>query len=311
VSPAVEPPAARPLGSPLIELESVVVRYGDKVVLGHGGAGLDVTVRRGTRLALLGPNGSGKTTFLSLLTSDHPQSYSLPIKFFGRSRLPAPGRPGLSLWEIQSRIGHSSPEIHAFFPKHLSVRRVLESAWADTYAGKPVLTPARTQMVDTFLAWWEEELRQTAPLSRSDDLDWARDPHHTFGGLPFGVQRLSLLLRALVKQPDLVILDEAFSGLDADTRDKAMRWIEHGERPPGTEDSAEAEAETKYVGLTASQALVVVSHVREEIPPVVDEWVRLPGEDEALETGRGVEGGRTAPGHIRTQEGWMRVWGLA
>lgn len=317
----------RRLGDAIIELSSVVVKYGDKTVLGHPPPqpgfttqGLNLTIRQATRLALLGPNGSGKTTLLSLLTSDHPQSYSLPIKFFGRSRLPSRGHPGLSLWEIQSRIGHSSPEIHAFFPKTLPVRRVLESAWAETYAGKPALTPERRAMVDVFLRHWEPELRQDVPASETDSgggddpasassgLAWASDrSNHAFGVLPFSAQRLLLLLRAAIKEPDIVILDEAFSGLSARTRDKAMSWLEHGNT--GTSASAQSE-EASYPGLTPQQALVVVSHVKEEIPDMVDEWIRLPGEEEVLEHARGVEGGRTRRAEIKTQQGWMKVWGL-
>ncbi len=323
-SPSTSPSssATRTLGEPLIDLQSVTVKYGPKTVLGHG-TGLTLSIRQGTRLALLGPNGSGKTTLLSLLTSDHPQSYSLPITFFGRSRLPSPGIPGLSLWEIQSRIGHSAPEVHAFFPKNLSVRRVLESSWAETYAGKPTLTPERRARVDAFLHFWQPELRQDGVSDDGDDdksLDWASDRStHAFGTLPFSAQRLLLLLRAIIKEPDIIILDEAFSGLSAETRDKAMAFLEHGlsasafvsasESKSNSDSNADSDSD-KFRGLNPNQALVVVSHVKEEIPPVVDEWLRLPGEEEVMEHGRGVEGGRTERGYIRTGEGWMKVWGI-
>jgi ABC-type molybdenum transport system ATPase subunit/photorepair protein PhrA len=417
---------ASSVGKPLIELSGVVVKYGTKTVLGHpppqdgqSAPGLHLTIRENTRLALLGPNGSGKTTLLSLLTSDHPHSYSLPIKFFGRSRLPEAGRLGLSLWDIQSRIGHSSPEIHAFFPKGLSIRRVLESAWAETFAAKPKLSFERDEVVNSFLRWWEPELRQTRrntasgadnaagnttankqtwmpahsksslgvlisesypefvqteqPESEEDeDLDWAEDKRtHAFGVLPFGTQRLLLLLRAMIRSPDILVLDEAFSGLSPEVREKAMCFLEHGEtvflqrrRASAGHDgsqlmrvpnmrlivehilayhnvslpialgytskrkdlqrmtrgellrTADMDAEKedisgyRFTGLNDKQALVVVSHVREEIPGIVNEWLRLPGEEEIVEEGRGVEMGRCDDGSIRTVEGWGRVWGL-
>jgi len=314
-------------GEPLIELSSVVLKYGSKTVLGHpppqqghSEPGLNLTIREGTRLALLGPNGSGKTTLLSLLTSDHPQSYSLPIKFFGRTRLPSLGQAGLSLWEIQSRIGHSSPEIHTFFPKHLTVRRVLESAWAETYAGIPKLSSEREALIDKFLQWWAPELRQDGAVATANNgtggLEWASDKtQHSFGVLPFPSQRLLLLLRALIKQPDIVILDEAFSGLSSEVRDKAMAWLGHGENDPdlaqpssSSQDHTSTSKPPHFPGLTPSQALVVVSHVKEEIPGVVNEWLRLPGEEEVTEEGRAIESGFVAKGGLSTAKGWNRVW---
>lgn len=302
-------------GEPLIELNSIIVKYGGKTVLGHPPpqpnhttSGLNLTIHRGTRLLLLGPNGSGKTTLLSLLTSDHPQSYSLPIKFFGRTRLPAPGKPGLSLWEIQSRIGHSSPEVHAFFPRNLTIRQVLESAWAETFSSKPDMTSERSEMVDHFLRVWKGELCQDANAG-DESLSWAEDKvhHPAFGRLHFGIQRLLLLLRAIIKQPDIIILDEAFSGLPTAVRDKALGWLEKGDASLSTQASGHG---VQFPGLLDQQALVVVSHVREEVPSCIDEFVRLPSEEEATENSRTVELGRSDHGEIKSAEGWNRVWGL-
>lgn len=304
---------------PLIELSSIIVKYGDKVVLGHGPPqpgftepGLNLTISRGTRMLLLGPNGSGKTTLLSLLTSDHPQSYSLPIKFFGRTRLPSPGKPGLSLWQIQSRIGHSSPEVHSFFPRSMTVRQVLESAWAETFSSKPSLTSERSALVDHFLRVWKTDLCHDPAVDKtSSDLSWATDKirHPTFGRLPFGVQRLLLLLRAIIRQPDIIVLDEAFSGLPEDTRTKALNWLERGDHSiTRTED--EQAANVIFPGLTDQQALIVVSHVREEIPNCINEYVRLPSEEEARDRGRTVQRASVKKGYMSSLKGWNRAWGL-
>lgn len=269
--------------------------------------------------------GSGKTTLLSLICSDHPQSYSLPIRLFGQSRLPRPGHPALSVFDLQARIGHSSPEIHHFFPRHLSLRQTLESAWADTFLARAALNGERDKVVDACLRWFQADLnpafahgstdgvevkgpaarrnisripseaalqRDAAELQElelqeflSHDLDWADSLR--FGDLSFSAQRVALFLRAIIKKPDLIILDEAFSGMDDRVRDKCMRFLEHGDSrilAPGQAASTIAERK-KFVrisGLEARQALICVSHVREEIPPIVREWLWLPSPNEGL-----------------------------
>ena len=265
-----------------------------------------------------------------MICSDHPQTYSLPIRLFGRPRLPQPGQLGVSLFDLQARIGHSSPEIHAFFPRQLSVRRTLESAWADTFLSKPTLDDTKDSVVDACLRWFQADLNPSFadPLERdtdraqgppdglsgrriphtraqrraaeeyravesdsslSDELDWA--DHLYFGDIPFSAQRVALFLRAVIKQPALVILDEAFSGLDERLRDKCMLFLAHGETRilgyPQTGEGAEEANENirskpsgkKSViitGLSEEQALLCVSHVKEEVPGQVREWLCLP-----------------------------------
>ncbi|KAL2022624.1 hypothetical protein VTK56DRAFT_4968 [Thermocarpiscus australiensis] len=327
--------ASQSLGEPLVEMNGCTVRYGDKVVLGNWTenrdgqtvTGLYWTVRRGERWGVFGPNGSGKTTIVSLLCSDHPQTYSLPIKLFGRSRLPEPGsgqRP-LTFWDIQSRVGHSSPEIHQHMPRNLTIRQVLESAWADTFRSKPKLDDVARDQVEATLKWFERELNPAfhkQPLSPADggasgSVAWASD--YMFGELSFSAQRVLLFLRAIIKHPDIVVLDEAFGGMDDAVRDKCMLFLAFGEEkmyasgskrgsqlPTVVASPASKSGTVKVKGLSEQQALICISHVKEEVPDCVREWLCLP----EANTGLPARFGRL-DGPLRTNSRrWAEIWGV-
>lgn len=313
-------------------------------------------------------SGSGKTTLLSLICSDHPQTYSLPIRIFGRSRLPQPGQPGVSIFDLQARIGHSSPEVHNFFPRHLSVRRTLESAWADTFLGRPALTRERDELVNACLRWFQADLnpalahdpKQTDKakgvssvpdaneqrLKGKRKVNWERlqlqkleSQFHSpseefisgylawadslrFGEMPFSAQRVALFLRAIIKRPDLVILDEAFSGMDDRLRDKCMLFLAHGETPT-LKDNIKSQVHNqgkqmasvnpldgrrvRMKGLDDQQALICVSHVKEEVPGVVREWLSLPEPN----VGQLPRSGRFKVPPSTDREQWNEIWGLA
>jgi ABC-type molybdenum transport system ATPase subunit/photorepair protein PhrA len=315
------------IGEPLVEMEGALVKYGSKAVLGNWTQnlpssaqpepGLWWTVHRGERWGIFGPNGSGKTTLLSLICSDHPQTYSLPIRLFGRSRLPSPGQPGISIFDLQSRIGHSSPEIHSHIPKSLTLRQVLENAWSDTFRGKPKLDAEASQRVDACLRWFEPDLR-TAGKTGEEGIKWADEL--LFGGLPFSSQRVALFLRAVIKSPDLVILDEAFSGMDDGVRDRCLLFLAHGEAkifshptssdvdktPKVVESEVQRKGEVEVKGLDERQALIVISHVKEEIPGSVREWICLP----EANTGKPARFGRLDGPIEGDYRRWGEIWGM-
>ncbi|KAJ6444557.1 hypothetical protein O9K51_02951 [Purpureocillium lavendulum] len=301
---------------PLVEMDGCQVRYGDKIALGNWSqqtpqgnkSGLIWTVRRGERWGVFGPNGSGKTTIVSLLGSDHPQTYSMPIKLFGRSRLPEPGsgeRP-LTFWDIQSRIGHSSPEVHQHMPRSHTIRQVVENAWSATFGTPPKLDSTAKQKVDTALRWFAPELRPNAastPAEGEDgeDLSWADE--YVFGEISFSAQRVALFIRAMIKGPDVVVLDEAFSGMDDAVRDKCTRFLEAG---AARGDDGEPGQQETVAGLTDRQALICIAHVKEEVPDCVREWMCLP----EANTGKPARFGRLE-GPLREDEGrWHAIWGF-
>ncbi|KAJ5869730.1 hypothetical protein N7455_004671 [Penicillium solitum] len=331
-------------GEPVIDMEGVHVQYGDKVVLGDWQQnvngeikdGLHWRVRRGQRWAILGPNGSGKTTLLSMITSDHPQAYGQPVKHFGRSRLAEPGKPGISIFELQSRIGHSSPEIHAFFPRQLSIREALETAFAETFLSKPKLNIERDQDISAALHFFKPQLDPNYTTSEVPKISTAGLPTMTkrthvrletyalmdhvvgyadeilFSELTTAQQRIVLFLRAIVAKPDIVILDEAFSGLSAAQRNRCLQFLEIGERPKRRALNAQPrslmESKFRWTGLSEDQALIMTSHVAEEIPDSVRYYMRLPspaGTVDALDFRFGILQSKTT---LRQPQTWEAAW---
>ncbi|KAH7417972.1 P-loop containing nucleoside triphosphate hydrolase protein [Cadophora sp. MPI-SDFR-AT-0126] len=324
------------IGEPLVQMDGVRVQYGSKAVLGNwkqevsGDSqavlrdGLWWDVKKGERWGIFGPNGSGKTTLLSLICSDHPQTYGLPIKLFGRSRIPEPGQRGVSIFELQARIGHSSPEIHSHIPKSLTLRQVLENAWADTFRGVPKLDQSAKEKIDACLKWFEHDLRSDSVSVDVSGTAWADEL--LFGGVPFSSQRVAMFLRAIIKNPDLVILDEAFSGMDEGVRDRCLLFLAHGEtkqfssssssssiKPPaGTQQLQIVESEisnlnqVKVPGLGKDQALLCISHVREEIPGSIREWICLP----EANTGKPARFGRLDGPIEGDYRRWNEIWGM-
>ncbi|KAG6129255.1 hypothetical protein E4U38_005229 [Claviceps purpurea] len=333
------PAPVNPDAEPLVEMDGCCVRYGDRIALGNWSQqtrqddnhiprkdGLVWTVRRGERWGIFGPNGSGKTTIVSLLSSNHPQAYSVPIRLFGRSRLPEPAssssdtpKPPLTVWDIEARIGHSSPEVHRHMPRSHTVRKVIENAWAATFCTHPQLDGPAKQKVDAVLLWFAPELNQKPrqPTSSalpphhdaSSALSWADETR--FGELSFPAQRVALFLRAIIKNPDVVVLDEAFSGMDDAVRDKCALFLVEGEhktyRCSGRDIIASEQSQSGSVvmgGLTDRQALICIAHVREEVPDCVREWMCLP----EANSGRAPRFGRF-DGPVREDERrWEEVW---
>ena len=214
---------------PVIELRDVSVAHGGRAILAH----VTWTVRAGERWAVVGPNGSGKTTLLSLLCGDHPQAYSNDVRLFGRRR-----GTGESVWDVKRNVGLVSPELHLYFTPPLTACRAAATGFFDVLTDRPT-TPEQDAAV--------RGLFERFGITRLTDRPFLR--------LSTGEQRLVLLVRALVKRPPLVILDEPFQGLDAATVDRIRGWLD--------------------AHLGDDQTLLFVSHHPDEMPRTVTRHLRL------------------------------------
>lgn len=213
------------IDAPLVEMRDVTVRYADQTVLN----GLNWQMRRGENWLVLGPNGAGKTTLLNLIAGDHPQAYGNDIRLFGRPR-----GSGETIWEIKARIGLVSSEFQLRYRKPVSALEAILSGFFDSVG--LYRRPAPDQ-VSTARRW-------LAALGMTDKAD-RRVTH-----LSCGEQRLILTARAMVKCPDLLILDEPCQGLDAANRDRVLALADRIADRTGTN-------------------LIFVTHHPEEIPDCI------------------------------------------
>lgn len=173
----------------IVHLDKVSIRYGKRYILNN----LDWTIKKGEKWALRGENGAGKSTILSLICADNPQSYTCNINLFGKKR-----GTGESIWDIKKRIGYVSPEMFRSYLKNLPVIDIVASGLFDTVGLYRRPKPEQLIMCE----WWLDIFGISHLQGRN------------FLQLSSGEQRLVLLARAFVKDPDLLILDEPLHGLD-------------------------------------------------------------------------------------------------
>ena len=173
----------------VVKMNAVSIRYGERTILDS----LDWTVKNGERWALSGQNGSGKSTLLSLVCADNPQSYACDIELFG-----VPRGSGETIWDIKKHIGYVSPEMHRAYLRDLPAIRIVASGLKDSVG---LYVKPTEEEYDVCRFWM-------------DIFGLKGKEEQTFLKLSSGEQRLVLLARAFVKDPELLILDEPLHGLD-------------------------------------------------------------------------------------------------
>ena len=186
---------------PLVKLSNICVKYTDMVLID----GLNWTIEPNQHWQLSGPNGSGKTAVLSLITGDHPQCYTNDIFVFGYQR-----GNGESIWQIKQYIGYVSTALQWEYRVGTSLRNVIISGFYDSIGLYSKSTDRQKQIADEWLALLGMKNRGDQPFNK----------------LSYGDQRLLLIARAMVKHPPLLILDEPCLGLDDINRQLVLALIE-------------------------------------------------------------------------------------
>ena len=187
----------------LIQMTDVNVGWDDHQVL-HS---FNWTVNPQEHWLIRGPNGSGKTTLLELITGDNHQVFCNDVRLFGRRR-----GTGESIWDIKKNLGIVSYRLHVEYRMvgGTDLEGVIISGFHDSIG----LYEQKSDVERSLARKW---------LELGGFLDRAND---NFNSLSYGEQRAILILRAAVKQPKILILDEPCHGLDENYRANILSLLE-------------------------------------------------------------------------------------
>ncbi|PWT94661.1 MAG: ABC transporter [Bacteroidetes bacterium] len=215
----------------VIRMVDVNVEYEGRKILQH----INWEVKKGDHWAVSGPNGAGKSTLLSLVNGDNPKAYANEIYLFDRRR-----GTGESIWDIKKKIGYLSPEMHLYFDYGISCFNAVASGLFDSIGMFRPISESQKDQVEQWMSLMNLQGFTNKTLSL----------------LSSGNQRLVLLARALVKNPELLILDEPCQGMDPAQKTQFLELISE-------------------ICKAFEKTLIYVSHYQDELPDCIDRVLEI------------------------------------
>jgi molybdate transport system ATP-binding protein len=212
----------------LLKLQQASVwREGNRVL-----RSVTLTIRRGDCWVVHGSNGSGKSSLLQLLYGDLGAAHGGLVWRDGIES-------GVSLDVFKRRVGLIAPELQASHPRYLPVEEVVSSGLYSSIGVDPIRPLLQQRRI-------HRVLRQTGAA----DLQ-----HRLVRSLSYGQLRRVLFARALIHNPEMLLLDEPYAGIDARTRDSLIALVQR----------------QSAAGVT----VVMATHHRQEWPATVSHELEL------------------------------------
>lgn len=255
----------------MIDIQDVTVYQQDTPVLQN----FSLQIEEGEKVALLGPNGAGKSTLLKLISRElYPVvRENSHVRLYGSDRM--------TLWDLRSRIGFVSGDLQDDYTPYASALDVILSGFFGSIGRHDHLQPTEAQR------------HQAERLLQEMGLEGYRQ--QMYQRLSTGQKRRLLLARALIHQPQALILDEPASGLDMGASIKMLQLMRNFCQQGGS--------------------MLIATHHIDEIIPEIDRVILLQegkiladGPKQKVLTSSNLSRLYGTPIDISQRNGWYRLW---